>query len=245
MIRRPPRSTLFPYTTLFRSRLVREEQARLPGERPRDDGPLSLAAAERGERDRCQIEQAGRLHRGARGRHVGRILEEAPASVRVAAHQHQLPDRERELPRHALRDDGHPPRELRPSPALKPLALERDLALDGLEHAREEPDQRGLARAVGADHADDLARRDRERETREPERARAVSRRRGIPEADGAELDERWCHWSGVREAATLRGWPERGATRLRSAHPVTSVTGSLGSGCGGDRRRRAPRRTR
>src|SRR3712207_7150848 len=27
MIRRPPRSTLFPYTTLFRSRHVKEEQA--------------------------------------------------------------------------------------------------------------------------------------------------------------------------------------------------------------------------
>src|SRR3712207_7596636 len=31
MIRRPPRSTLFPYTTLFRS---------LRGDRPRDEGPL-------------------------------------------------------------------------------------------------------------------------------------------------------------------------------------------------------------
>src|SRR5687768_18355293 len=28
MIRRPPRSTLFPYTTLFRSRRVRREQVR-------------------------------------------------------------------------------------------------------------------------------------------------------------------------------------------------------------------------
>src|SRR5712664_4981471 len=27
MIRRPPRSTLFPYTTLFRSRFVKKEQA--------------------------------------------------------------------------------------------------------------------------------------------------------------------------------------------------------------------------
>src|SRR2546430_13018224 len=27
MIRRPPRSTLFPYTTLFRSRIAREEHA--------------------------------------------------------------------------------------------------------------------------------------------------------------------------------------------------------------------------
>src|SRR3989449_5797742 len=30
MIRRPPRSTLFPYTTLFRSRLVAEAERRVP-----------------------------------------------------------------------------------------------------------------------------------------------------------------------------------------------------------------------
>src|SRR2546430_8733201 len=34
MIRRPPRSTLFPYTTLFRSRLL--EQAGLVRQRPRE-----------------------------------------------------------------------------------------------------------------------------------------------------------------------------------------------------------------
>src|SRR3712207_7602615 len=33
MIRRPPRSTLFPYTTLFRSRAALELDAGLPGER--------------------------------------------------------------------------------------------------------------------------------------------------------------------------------------------------------------------
>src|SRR5258708_18796383 len=31
MIRRPPRSTLFPYTTLFRSRLLRKSGCRRPG----------------------------------------------------------------------------------------------------------------------------------------------------------------------------------------------------------------------
>src|SRR2546430_11771618 len=57
MIRRPPRSTLFPYTTLFRSRLRREAQAGVEGEmtpasaaqrpqqRARDDVPLHLAGA--------------------------------------------------------------------------------------------------------------------------------------------------------------------------------------------------------
>src|SRR5688572_32745086 len=43
MIRRPPRSTLFPYTTLFRSgRVVRHRERRLtPGEARR--GPLGLS----------------------------------------------------------------------------------------------------------------------------------------------------------------------------------------------------------
>src|SRR3712207_8779546 len=52
MIRRPPRSTLFPYTTLFRSRLL--GAGRRPGrERPRaaarrDAGPGDGDAARRG-----------------------------------------------------------------------------------------------------------------------------------------------------------------------------------------------------
>src|SRR3712207_8401369 len=54
MIRRPPRSTLFPYTTLFRSRLLveagflaraSEEADRLEAERPDLTG-TALAAAE-------------------------------------------------------------------------------------------------------------------------------------------------------------------------------------------------------
>src|SRR3712207_7357637 len=32
MIRRPPRSTLFPYTTLFRSRAAEEDEQRPPGD---------------------------------------------------------------------------------------------------------------------------------------------------------------------------------------------------------------------
>src|SRR2546427_2380082 len=47
MIRRPPRSTLFPYTTLFRSgRLVEHQQARLLGEGAGEAHPLVLAARE-------------------------------------------------------------------------------------------------------------------------------------------------------------------------------------------------------
>src|SRR5256885_11321292 len=47
MIRRPPRSTLFPYTTLFRSRrLVQHQHGRVAQNRARDRDPLLLAARE-------------------------------------------------------------------------------------------------------------------------------------------------------------------------------------------------------
>src|SRR5256885_16636839 len=48
MIRRPPRSTLFPYTTLFRSLLPVRSDVPLPGE-VRDDGlPVLRVTAEQG-----------------------------------------------------------------------------------------------------------------------------------------------------------------------------------------------------
>src|SRR3712207_8637501 len=50
MIRRPPRSTLFPYTTLFRSRRdLRRGPAGRPDDRPDDDGL-------RQQRPRCRQE---------------------------------------------------------------------------------------------------------------------------------------------------------------------------------------------
>src|SRR3712207_8139591 len=53
MIRRPPRSTLFPYTTLFRSQAVLQERpgaGHRGGPRPlrRDDGPRRGGADARG-----------------------------------------------------------------------------------------------------------------------------------------------------------------------------------------------------
>src|SRR5712675_2232587 len=53
MIRRPPRSTLFPYTTLFRSRSVRLRRARAPlgrvpaGSSPRSARPTRRSPARR------------------------------------------------------------------------------------------------------------------------------------------------------------------------------------------------------
>src|SRR5439155_1284306 len=40
-------------------------------------------------------------------------------------------------------------------------------------------------------------------------------------------------HSTGAREAATLRGWPDRGTTRLRTSPAVTSAYSAGGRGAG------------
>src|SRR5437899_8536428 len=58
VIRRPPRSTLFPYTTLFRSAHRRDHEYRAsPSRRPRHDGGLR-----RGEADHRQDRKSTRLN---------------------------------------------------------------------------------------------------------------------------------------------------------------------------------------
>src|SRR2546425_10295895 len=89
MIRRPPRSTLFPYTTLFRSRRVLSGRPRGPiaeGPLPARDRAVGIAAlvaeaagergAARGERrDRGLVGGGRDVRRTARrGRRVGRRL---------------------------------------------------------------------------------------------------------------------------------------------------------------------------
>src|SRR3712207_7705203 len=58
MIRRPPRSTLFPYTTLFRSGLVDRGADRTPHHRA-----VLRAREPRARRERRPGVRAGRLHR--------------------------------------------------------------------------------------------------------------------------------------------------------------------------------------
>src|SRR2546426_4690812 len=63
MIRRPPRSTLFPYTTLFRSRVWKRRLVRLAnpqaGERALDvccgTGDIAFALAQRGDRKSTRL----------------------------------------------------------------------------------------------------------------------------------------------------------------------------------------------
>src|SRR5436309_9320009 len=63
MIRRPPRSTLFPYTTLFRSRRGRPRPARSPARRARRrrPDPGSPAPGERSEEHTSELQSRENL----------------------------------------------------------------------------------------------------------------------------------------------------------------------------------------
>src|SRR2546426_8784637 len=61
MIRRPPRSTLFPYTTLFRSLAGGSPRGRLPG-RPRDVAHALHHRQGRGERKHDEDRKSTRLN---------------------------------------------------------------------------------------------------------------------------------------------------------------------------------------
>src|SRR3712207_8242920 len=62
MIRRPPRSPLFPYTTLFRSRVARRHAARSEGARER-----AHAGAEGRARGAAAVQLPARQERARRG----------------------------------------------------------------------------------------------------------------------------------------------------------------------------------
>src|SRR2546429_9763344 len=76
MIRRPPRSTLFPYTTLFRSHLRNAGLALLPG---------GQTEQEAGEGGSAAVVCAGSRRVAARELVVAAILEEAPHRPDIVA----------------------------------------------------------------------------------------------------------------------------------------------------------------
>src|SRR5438034_3234179 len=61
MFRRPPRSTLFPYTTLFRSGEVGRARPPLAAAAPRRADPRARATSLRGQRDRRSEEHTSEL----------------------------------------------------------------------------------------------------------------------------------------------------------------------------------------
>src|SRR5690242_21884146 len=76
MIQRPPRSTLFPYTTLFRSVFDRELLARHGHGRPLEGRPQRVEAS---EHDAVGVDEDGLVERARLGRPV---LEIGRASCR-------------------------------------------------------------------------------------------------------------------------------------------------------------------
>src|SRR3712207_7463236 len=84
MIRRPPRSTLFPYTTLFRSR----PRALRSGERARrDELPL-------GRRERRRHRADRRTHPEPEGHHVRPRAAERRRAPRSEEHTSELQSRQ-------------------------------------------------------------------------------------------------------------------------------------------------------
>src|SRR2546430_11795728 len=62
MIRRPPRSTLFPYTTLFRSRLGRDRPSHeSDGVRPQHFGSLAIRRVVRSEEHTSELQSQSNL----------------------------------------------------------------------------------------------------------------------------------------------------------------------------------------
>src|SRR2546425_7316050 len=73
MIRRPPRSTLFPYTTLFRSRFVRRER---PGMPDSSADPPSALREQRSEEHTSELQSLAYL--------VCRLLLEKKKNIRTS-----------------------------------------------------------------------------------------------------------------------------------------------------------------
>src|SRR2546426_8740854 len=81
MIRRPPRSTLFPYTTLFRSAVAEAERARR-ADQQRDSARKGKKAEPRGERRR-----SGRqVHRAEEPLHRRRISADRKSTRLNSSH---------------------------------------------------------------------------------------------------------------------------------------------------------------
>jgi hypothetical protein len=117
-------------------------------------------------------------------------LEETPGSVREAAHQDQLEDGVREPLGPGLRHHGDPCRDGRAREPVKALAAEEDLAPRRDQDLGQEADERGLARGIGPDHAEDLRVADREGEVPDGE-GRPPAGTGRVGEIHAAELDER------------------------------------------------------
>src|SRR3712207_8772661 len=88
MIRRPPRSTLFPYTTLFRSLGARNQRARTRGKAAAADLRQTLRQEAEERRGRCRGHRRG----GVAPDHALRVREDGGA--RSEEHTSELQSRQ-------------------------------------------------------------------------------------------------------------------------------------------------------
>src|SRR2546427_12812852 len=108
MIRRPPRSTLFPYTTLFRSHVFevaacRKAQARIPQAAARDLGPgMQLARAQQAGQQGAPVLRA--LQRGALEAVPVRLAAQAVLEARGLAPDGEVAEHGIEIGRESCRE---------------------------------------------------------------------------------------------------------------------------------------------
>src|SRR3712207_9406769 len=96
MIRRPPRSTLFPYTTLFRSHGARGDQDRGAAHRPHILSPGVAGTRVRAEVDVAELLR-GEVRVDLRGGDVGvaeHLLHRAQVASRSEEHTSELQSRQ-------------------------------------------------------------------------------------------------------------------------------------------------------
>ena len=174
----------------MRRRLVEHEQPRALRERARQHHALPLPAAQPVEALVPEVEHPGRRERLSRVDAILRRLEQPAGRVREPPHEDEILDRVREPLGQVLRYDRDLGRDRGARQRVERPAPEADLAGGRLHDPGQEADQRGLAGRVRADHAEELARLDGEREIADRERL-PVRARRGVRECDAAKLDER------------------------------------------------------
>ena len=136
---------------------IQQDDGRVLQQQPGKQCPLELPARQRGDGAVAKAAQAHGFQRlGAAGAVAG--ADAAPGSQLVPqAHRHHVGHRDGKAAVHfsLLRQVGHAHGMALALGAGQALHL----ALHGLEHARQRLDQCGLARAVGADHGQQVTRR--------------------------------------------------------------------------------------
>jgi hypothetical protein len=138
--------------------LIQEQHAWLLRQCPGDDNALSLASAELADQSGGEVFDTGLCHRLPHQIAIELALVPYPAQVRCTPYEHGLPYRKGSRQRWVLWHHGQHTRQVGLPPAGKGTPVEIDTTLTGGQQTTQQTDQSGLARAVGPDHADQVAR---------------------------------------------------------------------------------------